>query len=122
MSATYFVEYGGGKATVKGYGSDTWGQLDLGKKSAFRTAGLYDTNSGTIGGGKINGSFLKAGLIDEISVLIYPGIDGLAGVPSIFEYVGKPDEKPAEGQSLRHLATETLDGGTVWLRYAVEKS
>ena len=73
------------------------------------------------GGGKINGTFLKAGLIDEISVLIYPGIDGLAGVPSIFEYVGKPDEKPAEGQSLRHLATETLDGGTVWIRYAVEK-
>jgi 5-amino-6-(5-phosphoribosylamino)uracil reductase len=74
------------------------------------------------GGGKINGTFLKAGLIDEISVLIYPGIDGLAGVPSIFEYVGAPDEKPAEGQSLRHLSTETLDGGTVWIRYTVEKS
>ena len=73
------------------------------------------------GGGKINGTFLKAGLIDEISVLIYPGIDGLAGVPSIFEYVGQPDEKPAEGQSLRHLSTETLEGGTVWIRYAVEK-
>ncbi len=62
------------------------------------------------GGGKINGTFLKAGLIDEVSVLIYPGIDGLAGVPCIFEYVGKSDEKPAEGQSLRHLTTATLDG------------
>ena len=49
-------------------------------------------------------------------------IDGLAGVPSIFEYVGAPDEKPADGRSLRHLATETLDGGTVWIRYTVEKS
>jgi len=74
------------------------------------------------GGGNICGSFLKDGLIDEISVLIYPGIDGLAGVPSIFEYKGHADEKPAEGQSLRHLATETLEGGMVWLRYAVEKS
>ena len=73
------------------------------------------------GGGVINGTFLKAGLIDEVSVLIYPGVDGLAGVPSIFEYRGKPDEKPAEGQSLRHLATETLEGGTVWIRYAVER-
>lgn len=73
------------------------------------------------GGGVICGNFLKAGLIDEISVLIYPGIDGLAGVPSIFEYVGKPDEKPAEGKSLRHLATDTLEGGTVWIRYTVEK-
>jgi riboflavin biosynthesis pyrimidine reductase len=73
------------------------------------------------GGGKINGSFLKAGLIDEISLLIYPGIDGLSGVPTIFEYAGDEDEQPAAGQSLRHLATETLEGGMVWLRYQVEK-
>ncbi|CAO4141166.1 hypothetical protein PKCBPO_00812 [Methylorubrum thiocyanatum] len=36
------------------------------------------------GGGAINGAFLKAGLIDEISVLIHPAVDGLAGVQSIF--------------------------------------
>ena len=74
------------------------------------------------GGGRINGAFLKAGLIDEISVLIAPGIDGLAGVSSIFDYAGDKDDKPAAGRSLRHVATETLDGGTVWLRYQVEKA
>ena len=73
------------------------------------------------GGGVINGAFLKAGLIDELSLLVYPSIDGLAGVPSIFEYVGGPDEQPAAGQSLRHIGTETLEGGTVWLHYRVEK-
>jgi len=73
------------------------------------------------GGGIINGAFLKAGLIDEISLLIYPGIDGLSGIPSIFEYMGEPDELTAAGQSLRHIATETLDGGMVWLRYEIEK-
>lgn len=72
------------------------------------------------GGGMINGAFLKAGLIDEISLLIYPGIDGLAGVASVFEYIGRPDEKPADGRALRHLATETLEGGMVWLRYRFE--
>jgi 5-amino-6-(5-phosphoribosylamino)uracil reductase len=41
-------------------------------------------------------------------------------VPSIFEYAGRPGEKPAQGRTLRHLATRTLEGGTVWLRYAVE--
>jgi riboflavin biosynthesis pyrimidine reductase len=61
-------------------------------------------------------------LIDEISVLIYPAIDGLSGVPSIFEFAGRPDEKPADGQALRHVGTETLDGGMVWLRYRVEDS
>jgi riboflavin biosynthesis pyrimidine reductase len=74
------------------------------------------------GGGTINGAFLKAGLIDEISVLMYPGIDGLAGVPSIFEYSGADGEMPAAGRSLRHLATETLEGGMVWLHYRIEKS
>lgn len=74
------------------------------------------------GGGIINGAFLKAGLIDEVSLLVSPAIDGLAGVPTIFEYQGAPDEKPAEGMALRHLHTETLDGGTVWLRYKVEKA
>ena len=74
------------------------------------------------GGGAINGAFLKAGLIDEISVLVYPGVDGLAGVPSIFEYGGGAEEKPAAGRSLRHLATETLDGGMVWLHYGIEGS
>jgi 5-amino-6-(5-phosphoribosylamino)uracil reductase len=73
------------------------------------------------GGGRINGAFLKAGLIDEISLLVYPGIDGLAGVPAIFEYNGSVDEQPAAGQSLRHISTETLKGGMVWLRYRVEK-
>lgn len=74
------------------------------------------------GGAAINGAFLKAGLIDEISVLIQPAIDGLAGVESIFEYHGGADERPGAGQSLRHVSTETLEGGVVWLRYGVEKA
>lgn len=73
------------------------------------------------GGGLINGSFLKAKLIDEISLLIYPGIDGLAGIPSIFEYVGQADERPAQGLSLNHIATATLTNGIVWLRYEVKQ-
>lgn len=74
------------------------------------------------GGGITNGMFLKAGLIDEISLLVYPGIDGLAGIPTIFEYLGRPDELPAAGQSLRHLNTETLKGGTVWIHYGIERT
>jgi 5-amino-6-(5-phosphoribosylamino)uracil reductase len=73
------------------------------------------------GGGVINGTFLKAGLIDEISLLIYPGIDGLSGVPSIFEYHGQSDERPASGQSLRHISTQTIEDGFIWARYLVAK-
>ncbi|MEE7490648.1 5-amino-6-(5-phosphoribosylamino)uracil reductase [Methylobacterium sp. UNC378MF] len=74
------------------------------------------------GGAAINGAFLKAGLLDEISVLIHPAVDGLAGVQTIFEYAGEADERPGAGQALRHVHTETLDGGMVWLRYQVEKA
>jgi 5-amino-6-(5-phosphoribosylamino)uracil reductase len=74
------------------------------------------------GGGRINGAFLKAGLIDEMSIVVCPAIDGLSGVPSIFDYVGEANERPADGWSLRHFATETLEGGYVWLRYAVERA
>ncbi|WP_236962114.1 hypothetical protein [Methylobacterium sp. XJLW] len=70
----------------------------------------------------MNGAFLKAGLIDEISVLIQPAVDGLAGVQTIFEYQGGPDERPGAGQALRHFHTETLEGGMVWLRYRVEEA
>jgi 5-amino-6-(5-phosphoribosylamino)uracil reductase len=73
------------------------------------------------GGGRTNGAFLKAGLIDELSIVVSPAVDGLSGVASIFDYIGKADERPADGQTLRLLAIEALDGGFVWLRYRFER-
>ncbi len=55
-------------------------------------------------------------------MLIQPAVDGLAGVQTIFEYQGGPDERPGAGQALRHFHTETLEGGMVWLRYRVEEA
>jgi riboflavin biosynthesis pyrimidine reductase len=37
------------------------------------------------GGGGANGAFLRAGLIDEISLVICPAIDGANGAPSVFD-------------------------------------
>lgn len=69
------------------------------------------------GGGVINGAFLKAGLLDELSLLVYPGIDGLSGIPSIFEYLGDREELPASGQSLELLEAAALENGVVRLYY-----
>jgi riboflavin biosynthesis pyrimidine reductase len=71
------------------------------------------------GGSTINGAFLKASLIDEFSVLIYPGIDGLDGVQSMVGYRGPPEEKPAKKIALRLVHVEQLSHGYVWSRYAV---
>jgi len=72
------------------------------------------------GGGAINGAFLKQRLIDEFSTLIYPAVDGLAGVQSIVDYHGAEGERPGTGQALRLIGCETLEGGMVWLRHVVE--
>ena len=74
------------------------------------------------GGGGINGAFLKAKLIDEFSTLIHPAVDGVAGTQSIVDYHGAEGDKPGAGQSLRLTHCETLEGGMVWLRHAVERA
>lgn len=74
------------------------------------------------GGGIINGAMLAAGLIDELSLVMYPGIDGLTTVPSIFEYLGASDVTPAAGQSLELLSADVCNHGIVWLRYKFHKN
>lgn len=69
------------------------------------------------GGGIIDGAMLAQGLINELSLVIYPGIDGLTTAPSIFEYLGHSEEQPAKGQALELLSVELKPHGIVWLRY-----
>ena len=72
------------------------------------------------GGGIINGAFLTAGLIDEISVIVYPGLDALFGSAAIFGVKAPADQMPGAGAHLRLLDNETLEGGAVWLHYDVK--
>ena len=72
------------------------------------------------GGGGSNGSFLRAGLIDEISVAICPAIDGAKGAPSIFDSGGEDAGVAASVRSLTLASCEVLDGGAVWLRYRLQ--
>jgi riboflavin biosynthesis pyrimidine reductase len=67
------------------------------------------------GGGKINGSFLAAGLVDELSVLVAPVADGEVGTPTLFDAW----ERPGPARRLKLLVLERRAGGIVWLRYAV---
>jgi 2,5-diamino-6-(ribosylamino)-4(3H)-pyrimidinone 5'-phosphate reductase len=67
------------------------------------------------GGGGINGSLLRAGLVDEISLLVAPVVDGRVGTPALFDIVGD-DVAP------RRLALESVErraDDLLWLRYRV---
>jgi riboflavin biosynthesis pyrimidine reductase len=68
------------------------------------------------GGGGINGSFLAAGLVDEISLLIAPAVDGRSVGRTVFE---SGEAGLADKVRLSLTACETLKAGAVHLRYAV---
>lgn len=69
------------------------------------------------GGPVTAGRFLHAGLIDELSLLLLPALDGYTGAPAIFEYQGERDNPPFPVTGLKLKSSEVLDGGVLWLRY-----
>jgi riboflavin biosynthesis pyrimidine reductase len=71
------------------------------------------------GGGHINGTFLRAGLIDAISLMIVPAVDGSAGAPAVFDGPERPDADLLPLTRLTLEEQEILNGGIVWLRYRV---
>ena len=66
------------------------------------------------GGGNINGAFLKEGLIDELSVIIGPGIDGRAGLATMFDGIEDQQKKVTHC----HLeSVQQLEHDQIWLKY-----
>jgi riboflavin biosynthesis pyrimidine reductase len=70
------------------------------------------------GGGHINGAFLEAGLVDEISLLLVPGIDGRHNIPAVFDGIS-PSRNTAV--RLRLKSVEQREGDTLWIRYEVAR-
>ena len=65
------------------------------------------------GGGRINGAMMAAGLVDEISVLVAPAVDGRVGTPTLVDA-----DSAMCRLTLEHV--ERRAGDVVWLRYRVE--
>jgi len=72
------------------------------------------------GGGTINGAFLRAGLVDEVSLLILPVVDGAKGAPSVFDSVDEDAGVAPLIESMTLESSQTLEGGAVWLRYQLQ--
>jgi len=70
------------------------------------------------GGGRINGSFLAAGLIDELSILVVPVADGGMARPTLFDAV----DGPGPARRLRLLRVERLGEDLLWARYRVVRT
>lgn len=66
------------------------------------------------GGPHVSGSFVNAGLVDEVSVVILPLVDGRGAHPASFEVAEKHWQQPSY---LTLSSAEVQEGGAVWLRY-----
>ncbi|MFC7156796.1 RibD family protein [Halomarina halobia] len=82
-------------------------------------AARYDVETVlTDSGGTLNGVLLRAGLVDEVSVLVHPY---LVGGTSPRSFVRGPDpSESAPTASLSLLDVERREDDLLWLRYAVE--
>lgn len=92
------------------------GRIDLKEMLEILNREFNVDRMAVVGGGHINGSFLAEGLLDEISVMIGPGIDGRKGMASVFDGIDDPD-RPA---TLLKLNSLERMGDTVWLRYTLK--
>lgn len=72
------------------------------------------------GGGGANGAFLRAGLVDEISLILCPAVDGAKGAPSVFDSTEAEAGQPAPVRTMTLASSRALDGGALWLRYRLE--
>ena len=72
---------------------------------------------GIVGGPKINTAFLTSGLLDEISILLGVGIDGRAGMPTVFDGLDmNHDVTP-----LSLIDVTKFESGALWIRYKTNK-
>ena len=74
------------------------------------------------GGGVTNAAFLRAGLIDELSLIVCPTVDGAKGAPSTFDSQEIESERRAPTSSITLENSQVLDGGAVWLRYLLQNA
>ena len=70
------------------------------------------------GGPHVSGSFLNAGLVDEVSVLLLPLVDGRGEHPASFEVSAQAWRQPAY---LKLTSADVQEGGGVWLRYKLAR-
>lgn len=69
-------------------------------------------------GGTLNGILLRAGLVDELSLLIHPALVGDISRKTFFRDHGlTPDDKPLQ---LELIHSETLNNNIIWLIYKVK--
>jgi riboflavin biosynthesis pyrimidine reductase len=74
------------------------------------------------GGGGTNGAFLRAGLVDELHLILCPVVDGAKGAPSIFDSTEAEADQRAPVTAMTLESSHAMEGGAMLLRYRIESA
>jgi riboflavin biosynthesis pyrimidine reductase len=74
------------------------------------------------GGGGANGAFLRAGLVDELNLIICPAVDGAKGAPSVFDSVEAEADQRAPVTAMTLESSRALDGDAMLLCYRIQNA
>jgi 2,5-diamino-6-(ribosylamino)-4(3H)-pyrimidinone 5'-phosphate reductase len=99
------------------FGGNETLDLDLVLRKLYQLFGIKTVRID--GGGHVNGSFLKAGLIDEFSLVLAPVADGTIGSPTVFEV-----EEGYGNRKATHFKIKSVNQiyeDFLWIRYLVVK-
>jgi 2,5-diamino-6-(ribosylamino)-4(3H)-pyrimidinone 5'-phosphate reductase len=69
------------------------------------------------GGGETNGSFLRQGLVDELSMLLTPVADGGTGEPALFDVEAEQPKHAVAKLRLKNV--RRARAGMLWIQYKV---
>jgi riboflavin biosynthesis pyrimidine reductase len=72
------------------------------------------------GGGGANGAFLRAGLIDEIYLIVCPAVDGAKGAPAVFDSTEAEAGQRAPVKAMTLESNRVLQGGAMLLQYRIQ--
>jgi riboflavin biosynthesis pyrimidine reductase len=94
--------------------------LDLGLTLAILNRELGVNRLLLEGGGGANGAFLRAGLVDELNLILCPAVDGAKGAPAVFDSTDAESDQRAPVAAMTLADFKALDGGAMLLRYRIQ--
>src|SRR3979411_694956 len=74
------------------------------------------------GGGGANGAFLRAGLVDELNLILCPAVDGAKGAPTVFDATDAEGDRRAPITAMTLESSRALEGGAMLLRYRIRNA
>jgi riboflavin biosynthesis pyrimidine reductase len=69
-----------------------------------------------------HGAILRAGLVDDLDLILRPAVDGAKGAPSVFDSTDAEADRRAPLTAMTLESSQALEGGAMLLRYGIQNA